>query len=97
MSDFKNGDWITVNTIIGEKKGFIEDMTPWNILFRPVKDGQLQDVLFVTREKARLRDLEITQEDIEGMIDQALATNDKQWFEELTEMLTTMKSFEELF
>jgi hypothetical protein len=97
MQNFKKGDWVTATTVVGTKQGIIEDMTVWNVLFRPFVNGRLQDVMFIGLEKVSKAQLEITQEDIESMIDLSLATNDKQWFEELTETLNTMKTLEELF
>lgn len=90
----RKGDWIIIPSSIGleDKVGFVIDVARSSVFYQVVKDGQAGETNMASLNKVRKMDDIPTEEDLNQLIDLALALGDKEWFEELASKLNEAKS-----
>lgn len=93
LQKIEKGDWITIPSSIGleDKIGFVIDVARNSVFYQVVKDGQARETNMASLDKVRKMDVGATEEDLHQLIDLALALGDKDWFEELTNKLNSIK------
>ncbi|WP_078379138.1 IDEAL domain-containing protein [Sutcliffiella halmapala] len=96
---FRKGDWVRISQAIGDTNpkaigtiGFITDVNiedeEASVMFLKHGSGKsIKRLEWMYLEELSIVPPTLEEEDLHALIDMALDTNDKEWFQELTDML----------